>query len=126
METKSIAELHAEHQDWLKRLDFYNDEISVMKGRVTEVAAKNSDKDILAKVEHFQNQLIVQKNNIDEIRHSIKDHENYLENRVNENPVSSGVRQVHDHPKMRDNFEGFEKVFNELRQELNGFLAKVM
>lgn len=124
MNTKTIDALHAEHTDWLKRLDFYSDEITIMKNRIAEVAAKNTSKEILAQVEHFQNALIVQKNNIDELRHSIKDHDKYLENRVEENPVSAGKRKANDHPVMRESVNSFESNFNALRQELNLFLAK--
>lgn len=126
MTTKTISELHTENTDWLKRLAFYTDEISIMKNRIAEVAAKNSAKEILAQVEHFQNTLIVQKNNIDELNHAVKDHDNYLENRVEENPVAADKRQVNDHPKLRDSFTSFETNFNALRHELNQFLAKVM
>lgn len=126
METKKIYDLHEEHQTWLKNLAFYKDEVTVMQNRITEIASKNSGQDVLKQVEHFQNQLIVQRNNIDELNHSIKDHENYLENRVNENPTAVDHRKVNDHPKMRDSYESFDKVFNELRKELNLFLAKHM
>lgn len=126
MDTKSIGELHAEHTDWLKRLDFYTDEITIMRNRISEIAAKNTAKEVLAQVEHFQNALVVQKNNIDELHHAIKDHDSYLENRVEENSVAADKRQVHDHPKMRDNFNSFETYFNSLRHELNQFLSKVM
>ena len=126
METKKIYELHEEHKEWLNNLAFYKDEIKVMQNRISEVATKNSSADVLKQIEHFQNQLIVQRNNIDELCHSIKDHENYLENRVNENPTAVDHRKVNDHPKMRDNYTAFDKVFNELRKELNTFLAKWM
>jgi hypothetical protein len=126
MKTKTISDLHTEHKEWLAKLDFYTDEIKIMTSRLGEIASKNNGKEILASVEHFQNQFIVQKENIDEIRHSINDHENYIENRVEENPTSSDQRQVHDHPKMRDTMNGFEKVFNELHHEFNSFLAKAM
>lgn len=126
METKKIYELHEEHKEWLNNLAFYKDEIKVMQNRVSEVASKNSSPDVLKQIEHFQNQLIIQRNNIDELCHSIKDHENYLENRVNENPTAVDHRKVNDHPKMRDSYISFDKVFNELRKELNEFLTKWM
>lgn len=126
METKKIYELHEEHKEWLNNLAFYKDEIKVMQNRVSEVASKNSSPDVLKQIEHFQNQLIIQRNNIDELCHSIKDHENYLENRVNENPTAVDHRKVNDHPKMRDSYTSFDKVFNELRKELNEFLTKWM
>ena len=126
MNTKSVAELHAEHEEWLKKLDFYADDLSVLLNRLAEIASKNTSREILAQVEHFQNQFIVQKENIDEIRHAIKDHEIYVENRVTENPVDADRHQLNDHPKMRDNFNGFEKNFNSLRHEFNDFLSKTM
>lgn len=126
METKKIYELHEEHKEWLNNLAFYKDEIKVMQNRISEVASKNSSPEVLKQIEHFQNQLIIQRNNIDELNHSIKDHENYLENRVNENPTAVDHRKVNDHPKMRDSYTSFDKVFNELRKELNVFLAKWM
>lgn len=126
MTTKPITQLHIEHNTWLMKLDFYADEVIIMTKRLEEVASKNTAKDILAQVEHFQNQLILQKENIDEIRHAIKDHENYLENRINENPTASDHRSVNDHPKMRENVNAFEKIFNELRHEFLAFLSKVM
>lgn len=126
METKKIYELHEEHKEWLNNLAFYKDEIKVMQNRISEIASKNSSAEVLKQIEHFQNQLIIQRNNIDELSHSIKDHENYLENRVNENPTAVDHRKVNDHPKMRDSYTSFDKVFNELRKELNAFLAKWM
>jgi len=52
---------HADHTEWLSKLKFYADEITLMKGRLGELASKNNQSDVLAQVEHFQNQLIVQK-----------------------------------------------------------------
>lgn len=126
METKKIYNLHEEHKEWLNNLAFYKDEIKIMQNRISEIASKNTATEILKQVEHFQNQLIVQRNNIDELNHTIKDHENYLENRVNENPTAADHRSVNDHPKMRDSYTSFDKVFNDLRKELNAFLSKSM
>ena len=125
MDTRTIDELHTEHVDWLSKLQFYADEIKLMKERIGEAASANTSKEVLAQVEHFQNQLIVQKNNIDTLRLEVNDHENYLENRVDENPVAAGKRKVHDHPLLRDKMESFETQFNALRKELQAFQAKV-
>lgn len=126
METKKVYDLHEEHKEWSSKLAFYKDEIIVMKNRVSEIASKNTAKDTLSQVEHFQNQLIVQRNNIDEIAHSINEHETYLVNKAKENPTAIDHKSVNDHAKMRDSFNSFEKVFNELRHELNEFLMKTM
>lgn len=126
MEKKTIDELHSEHKEWINKLAFYADEVALMKKHVSDIAARNTQKETLAQVEHFQNQLIIQKDHIDTLKHEVNDHESYLENRVDENPVAAGKRMVHDHPLLRDRMESFEKIFNELRRELLVFLSRTM
>ena len=126
METKPLYELHNEHVGWLNKIDFYKGEVKILKNRIAEIAAKNNGKEILAQVEHFQNQLIVQANNMDELRHSIKEHEAYLRKNAAENPIAVDHRTFNDHSKMREDVHSFEKVFNELRHELNAFLSKTL
>jgi hypothetical protein len=123
---KPISELHTEHQEWLKKLDFYNDEIALMRKRLEEIVSKNTNKEILSQSEHFQNQFTVQKNNIDEIRHAVKQHENSIEENISANPTASDHRNMDSHQSTTENVNGFEKIFNELRHEFNAFLAKNM
>lgn len=115
---------HADHTEWMNKLNFYSDEITLMKGRLGEIATKNSHQDVLAKVEHFQNQLIVQKNNIDELAHEIKADENKLEKEVNKNPIAVDHREMPSHSGEKEAIEVFEKNFNELRTEFKLFVAK--
>jgi glycyl-tRNA synthetase len=63
-------------------MKFYTDEITILKNRLGEIASKNNQKDVLAQVEHFQNQLIIQKNNIDEISHIINVDEDLIKKEV--------------------------------------------
>jgi hypothetical protein len=106
--------------EWMSKLKFYTDEISILKGRLEEIASKNNQQDVLAQVEHFQNQLIVQKNNIDEISHTIKLDESAIEKEVNKNPVAVDHREMPSHAGEK---EAFEKNFNELRAEFKTFAA---
>ncbi len=123
---EKIYAQHAEHTEWISKLKFYNDEISIIKNRLGEIASKNNQKDVLAQVEHFQNQLIVQKNNIDEISHSIKMDEEALQKEVNKNPIATDHRKMEFHTKEKNDVESFEKIFNELRTEFKSFAAKWM
>ena len=80
METKAkIYDQHAENTAWTSKLNFYKDEIKIIKGRLEEVAAKNSSKEVLAQVERFQNQMIIQRNTIDEAIHAVKINEEKLQ-----------------------------------------------
>ena len=80
----------------------------------------------MAEVEHFQNQFIVQRNNIDELRHSIKEHENVVaaDARVHAGKMESS--HSGRHAELKDQVVSFEKIFNELRHEFNSFLSKWM
>lgn len=127
MNTKeTIYNQHAENVEWTSKLNFYNDEVSIMKGRLEEITSKNNDKEVLAKVEHFQNQFIIQKNNIDEIKHAVKMNEEALQKEVNSNSNSVDHRKAEYHAKEKDLVESFEKNFNELRTEFKTFAAKWM
>jgi predicted RNA-binding protein len=123
---EKIYDQHAEHTDWLSKMKFYTDEISVIKNRLGEVASKNTDKEILAHVEHFQNQMIIQKNNIDEISHAIKLDEEALQKEIKDNPTAVDHRKVTYHAKEKDAVDSFEKNFNEIRNEFKVFAAKWM
>jgi hypothetical protein len=127
METKEfIYDQHQKHLDYLNRLEFYTEEIAILKERLSEVTAKNTDKEVLKQVEHFQNQFIIQRNNIDELKHTIKIHENELQMDVAKNPTAVDHRKVIVDDKTQDFMRYFEQNFNELRKEFNLFLRDWM
>lgn len=123
---ESIYKQHEENTEWLKKLDFYKDEISILKGRLEELATKNNAQDVLAEVERFQNQFIIQRNNIDEIAHKVREHEQSLLEEIKSNPVAVDHRKVEYHAVEQDLVNSFEKVFNEVREDFNKFSSKWM
>ncbi len=119
----SIYSQHHEHSGWLNKLSFYNDEITVMQKRLEEVNSKNTSLEVRKSVEHFQNQLIIHKNNSDDLRHHIQREEKELQGLIKKNPVAVDHRKTEDHAEERYNLDHFEKTFNELRKEFNAFLS---
>lgn len=127
MTTKeNIFDQHLENQDWLKRLDFYKEEIVILKERLEEVTGKNNAPEFLKDVEHYQNQFIIQRNSIDELAHSIKVNENGLVKEVQANPVAVDHRKVENHESESNFIAYFEKNFAGLRVDYNKFLSKWM
>ncbi len=122
----SIYSQHYEHTEWLNVLSFYNDDIKIMKKRIEEIVQKNTAQDIMAQVEHFQNQIIIQQNHVDDMRKHIEKDEKFLVATVNDNIVAVDHRKVEDHSDERHDIATFEKNFEELRKSLNRFLAKCM
>lgn len=123
---KTIKELHDEHKIWLNKLLFYQDQLIIMAGRIAEVEKKNSSDEVLALVDHFQNQLVIQKEQIDILKHDIRSHELFLEGAIIKNHDSIDQEKFSDHKKHRESILVFEKIFNDLRGELIQFLSKWM
>lgn len=126
MEKEFIYDQHQKHQDWLSRLDFYKEEIQILKERLQEITSKNNSAEVLVDVEHFQNQFIVQRNNIDELAHSIKVHEAKIVKEIESNPVAVEHRKMEAHEEEEDFMTYFEKNFSELRETYNRFSSKWM
>lgn len=126
MNTEKVYTQHAENREWMSKLDFYADAIKVLQDRLAEVVAKNTSKAILAKSEQFQNQLFIQKNTIDIIRHKIRLSEDRIKSEVEKNITAVDHRRIADHADIRDEMKLFEKVFTGIKAELTLSLIKWM
>ena len=124
--TKHLSDLHFEHQVWLNTLQFCKDEIGIFERRMEEIVSRNTDKALLAELEHFQNQYIREREVIDELRHDIKQHENFLEQEVKEHPIAIDHRAFGDHTILRERMGTFEQLYKELKDEFYRWMAKVM
>ena len=124
--TKHIDELHFEHQLWLNEAKFYTDELKIYQKRLEEVASKNNSEDVRKKVEHFQNQFIIQKEQMDTLNHHVNEHEQWLTKYAKENPVAIDKKLFADHTVINDKVESFRKIYTELKNEFNKFVATWM
>ncbi len=123
---QSLATLHTEHGEWLNKLNFYEDELNVMHHRLSEIAEKNTGHEVMAELEHFQNLMIIQKEQLDILRHGIKEHEHGLAAEVHRWPVASDHRKFPDHEDQRERVERYEKLVEQLRTDFKMFMAKWM
>lgn len=119
-----LTDLHSDHRIWLNALTFYKEEIGILEHRLQEIAARNTGKDVLAELEHFQDQYIRQREVIDELRHEFKQHENGLEKEVRTHPIAVDHRLFKDHTAHREAMATFEKLYRELKDEFQHWLAK--
>ena len=122
----TVSQCGNDHSIWLKSLEFYDEEFDILETRLVEIAKKNNRQEAMAGVEHFQNQFIVQRNNIDELMHNINEHAAKVANdvKVHAGKIESGL--VDEHNNLHDQFDVFEKIVKDLRLEYNLFLAKWM
>ncbi len=122
----TIYSQHQEHIVWLNKLSFYVDDMAIMQKRIEEIAKKNSAKEVLAQVDHFQNQLLIQRKNISDIKHHIEKDEKHLNENIAKNETAVDHRKVEDHTEERVDVKAFEDGFNKLRKDLNHFAAQWM
>ena len=127
-ETKHVylKDLHFEHKVWLNELKFYKEEVAIFEHRLDELVVRYTKMEVLAKLEQFQNQFIREKEVIDELRHSIKQHENGLAQFAEEHPIAIDHHYFNDHTGLRDEFVRFRELFAELKHEFLKYLAEYM
>lgn len=126
METQKIYQQHEENKKWMNDMLFFQDEIKVMERRLSEIAAKNTSKDVLSNLEHFQNQLIVQKNTIDTLKHELNIGNDAITAEIKKNGTAVDHRNVPDHTALRSQVTSFEKVYGDNKAEINRFFSKWM
>lgn len=120
----NLYDQHSEHTEWLKNLNFYVDEMTIMQKRLEDISSKNSGLEVRKEIEHFQNQFIIQTKFIDDMKRNIKLDEKVIMANINSNPVASDHRKAEDHTKERDMMKSFESNFADIRKEFNLFLSK--
>ena len=126
MTTQKIYTQHENNKEWISDLAFYKDGLKVMGKRLEEIVSKNTSKEILAQAEHFQNQFIIQKDQIDQINHIINLDNDLIEKEINKNNVAVDRRSIEDHTALREQMKSFENIYKSLKVEFNTFLSKWM
>ena len=127
MKKVSITHLTNAHNTWLRSLDFYKEEIGILKGILTEVADKNSGTEVMKEVEHYENQFKLQINNIDNLVHEVKQNLSNASKEAQE--ASAGY--IHgeiqaQHEVLAGQVATEEKIINELRHSFQQFAAEWM
>ena len=123
---KHVNDLHQLYTGWLKDLAFYKDELGTFGKRLEEVVTQNNKKEILASVEHFQNQFIRQNELIDELRHTYNEKELGLVSNVLANPIASDRVIYQDPADLKEEFETFKRIYREMKVEFESFLSKTL
>ena len=123
----SITHMDHAHNDWLRALTFYKDELKVLNKRLTEIATKNTGKEVMIEIEHFENQLRIQAENIHLLEHEIKAN---IKTAAHE-AKASGAGYIDgilltQHNELEVKFITEEKIINELRHSFNRFAAEWM
>jgi hypothetical protein len=121
-DTSRISALHFEHQLWTNELRFFEDEINIYEGYLSDLVTHSNDKEMLAKLEHFQNQFIRQKEVLDELHSDIHKHEQHLSRLLQDQRVSD-AGDDEKHKTMAERIDRFKAIYADLKQNFLKFFA---
>ncbi|MGN6394445.1 MAG: hypothetical protein ACTHMI_02715 [Mucilaginibacter sp.] len=114
------------NNDGLRGIAFYKQELDILQDRLQEIAGDNTAREVQEKVDHFQNQFLIHRNCLDELKHDIHVNDQAIEAELlkTEDLVSDSIAD--EHKRIHERYIGEEKIFNELRHEFNRFAAEWM
>jgi hypothetical protein len=122
----STLNITSEKSSWLRGIEFYQDEIKIMRHRLNEISSNNTAREVKKKVEQFQNQFEVHEEQLSKLRHAVKSHSVHIANDYENHHGQLERKTLAEHDSMRDDYVNTEKLFNEMRHEFNRFLSKYL
>ena len=111
-----------ELNDWERSIGFYFDEIAIFEERLREVIQKNTQPEILAATEHFNNVFITQKESLCALKADITQQKEKLEKDFKSIAQFNDFNTVDTQFLLRERMHLFEKLFLEIKHSFCRFL----
>lgn len=121
MVTTEVAQLSKECNAWRETLRSYRDEFTRLRSRLADLAARQTQREVLLEVEHLDNQFHIQLINIHDLKHAIKLHQRQLESAMAANNGTIPENLISQHENLYDDYQQLEHTLQELRQEFEHF-----
>jgi hypothetical protein len=120
------ADLHFEHRLWWSELAFWEDELKSFDNRLKELITRWSKKEVLAQLEHYQNEFILHNGIIDELKEEIEVHETRIagQSQLGQDVLDTAL--VKKHLEFRNKMETQRQIYADLKKEFFRFLTKYM
>jgi len=128
METAVIfnSDLYFEHKQWRRELFFWEDELKSFKNRLDEIVKRWTDKNVLAQLEHYQNQFIIQEDVINKFQDDIFLHETNIAAHSKKGERVLNKKLVKKHIEFRNHMDVQRRVYTDLKKEFYRFLSEYM
>lgn len=128
MKTEVIfnSDLHFEHEQWKKELEFWKDELKSFNNRLSDLVIRWTNKRMLAKLEQFQNKFIRHSEVINSLQEGIHSHEINMSEHFKKGEDVLDSMFVQKHMEYRVHMETQRKLYANLKEEFFKFLSKYM
>ena len=128
-ENVHLSDLHFDHKLWLNELRFFEDQLEIFDERLSQVVDRyKGDLSALASLEAFQNQIIRQREVIDELKHKLRAREkdlNIIEKNATE-PISANHILFEYHHSEKEEMDTFIRLYDEMRNKYIGLLSEML
>lgn len=126
MELRDLAleHLHNDHKSWMEELEFNKDEIRIFEKELSDIVGHLNDKEMLARVEHFQNQFIREKEVIDELMHDIKEHEKEMAEHAKQGENKDDAFHAKIHQLLSERMLRYNELYNDLKRSYRSFMQE--
>ena len=120
--TVSIDQFQEELQSWKHELSSFKQQIRHFEKQLEQMSIQKLPKDLLAQVEHFQNNFICQNEVIDKLRHDLPDSRHKVEHIFKSSGVFHQDHTGHDvQDTLRERMDMFRRISDELKDEFRRF-----
>ncbi|PSL49699.1 hypothetical protein CLV51_1011034 [Chitinophaga niastensis] len=118
--TTSPADLHEQINSWKGIVNDVRGDVKMMRDRLEQTVLSNAPRDVMTKVEHFENRFLRQREVADEMYHDIKQ----CAKKISDSPsqVVHDDRPVDDFHTMQHRMQIFQKLYEELKDDFNRFM----
>jgi len=120
------SDLHFEHKLWRRELLFWEDELKSFNLRLDELVNRWTNKEMLAQLEHYQNQFVLQGNAINQLQDEINNHETDIAVSTRQGKDLLDTILVKKHIEFRNKMEVQRHIYRDLKKEFFNFLSKYM
>ena len=130
METKSDVlyneDLHFEHKQWQSELALWEDELKSFNHRLEELVKRWTNKDVLAQLEHYQNEFILHGNVLETLLDEINAHEENMAQHYKRNEDVINRELAKQHMDFRNKMENQREIYSKLKKDFFKFLSKYL
>ena len=120
------SNMHFEHVQWKRELAFWEDELKSFNNRLSELVTRWTNKDVLAQLEHYQNEFILHGGVIEDLQESIEEHEERIAGQSITGEDAIDVKLAKQHVEFRNKMETQREIYAELKKQFFRFLEKYM
>jgi len=120
------ADLHFEHENWQREINFWEDELKSFQLRLEELVNRWTDKTVLAEIEKFQNQFMIQEKEFEALKDQIAMHEKNMSSHYKKNEDVLNKMFVQQHLEFRGVLETERDLYYKLKKDFYRFMTKYM